>query len=932
MNDRLTGMPDNRKRRVPATIRTRMTVVLSVSILVVFSAMILVNIFGLPFGLYRGEYRSREEDAVGRLSLFADDLKRQVTSWFGERQSDARAFSENSRNIATINSLIRRYRAGGVTPGKMADEFRDLAEQIGMIRSVYSIYDAIDIVDPASGDVVLSTDEQRCCKEAPYGKQLSGLLRGGPERMFFSADGNQSSPHLNICHLVSGDGKTGRTDKAIAAVVFRIPVTDMADQLLSPSRALGLSGEVVLIDMERLILSPLRHHLPEGGSASPLAYRLETEEARYAAWGIAGAMYSTDYRGIPVLAAVRHLRLAPDFGIGMIVKQDRSEIMAPVYRSIFSPVFIMLAGLSLVVVTLYTVTAKLLRPLEDLSNTATRIGKGDLSARCSIGGTDEIGILSASFNSMADRFQSRHQEMEAEILRRTEAMSESEQKYRTLFEQAGDYILILEPIERKVLIIADANEAACAIHGYARDELLGMPITAIDEGLDEDSMRELTGRALAGETLRFETMHSKKDGTRFPVEVCSRLVEAKQGRPFFLSIERDITSRRQAEEEKGRLQDQLMQAQKMEAVGILAGGVAHDFNNILSAIVGYGSLLHLKMTDGDPLLQYVDHILASTERASELTKSLLAFSRKQVAELHPLNLNECLFRFHKIMARMVGEDIDCRLNLCGETLIVSADRGQLEQVLMNLATNARDAMPGGGRLQIGTERETVETDRGDITRGSYAVVSVSDSGSGMDDATREHIFEPFYTTKEVGKGTGLGLAIVHGIVRKHNGFIHVYSEPGGGTTFRIWLPLLPTTEIEQIPPEQAPLPRGTEVLLLVEDDAGTRQVARHLLEEYGYTVLEAVDGEDAVRMFRENSARVQLVLCDVIMPRRNGRQTYEELKRIQPDVRVIFMSGYPADIISQRGILEENVRILSKPLNPTELLTEIRDALAAGGR
>jgi signal transduction histidine kinase len=392
-------------------------------------------------------------------------------------------------------------------------------------------------------------------------------------------------------------------------------------------------------------------------------------------------------------------------------------------------------------------------------------------------------------------------------------------------------------------------------------------------------------------------------------------------------LESEIAERMRSEAEKTRLQEQLLQTQKMEAIGILAGGIAHDFNNILSAIVGYASLLKKKMPADDPLLFNTTQILAASERAAGLVKGLLAFSRKQVVVLRPLDLNDIVRGFQNILGRIIGEDIEVRLQCSPARLLIKADRGQIEQVLMNLATNARDAMPQGGALHIATEQITLEADRGDVKQGSYALLSVSDNGTGIDPVSRAHVFEPFYTTKEVGKGTGLGLSIAYGIVRTHGGSIDVSSEPDRGTAVKIYLPLTEMQEGRTPHAHQAPPPSGTETLLLAEDEDLVREATRAILTDHGYTVIEAVDGYDAVRKFREAADRVQLVLCDIVMPRMNGLEACREIKKLRPDVKTIFMSGYTGDIIAQQGITEDGASFLAKPLTPHELLTRIRTVL-----
>ncbi len=383
--------------------------------------------------------------------------------------------------------------------------------------------------------------------------------------------------------------------------------------------------------------------------------------------------------------------------------------------------------------------------------------------------------------------------------------------------------------------------------------------------------------------------------------------------------------------DKRKLEEQLRQAQKMEAVGTLAGGVAHDFNNILTAIIGYATLSKMKMQADDPQRASIDQILSSAERAAHLTQSLLAFSRKQIINPKPVNLNDIVKGVEKLLQRLIGEDIELSTRLAGADLVVMADAGQIEQVLMNLATNARDAMPDGGVITLTTQGLDLDEDfmkvHGFGNPGRYAVISVSDTGCGMDEATREKIFEPFFTTKELGRGTGLGLAIVYGIVKQHNGNIAAYSEPGKGTTFRMYLPLI-TSSVEEPPalPAAPPL-GGTETILLAEDDKDVRSLTMAVLQGFGYHVIEAVDGQDALAKFRKHMADIDLLLVDVVMPKIGGRDVYDAAKTIRPGIKVLFSSGYPADIIHKKGIVDEGLQFISKPVRPGDLLRKVREVL-----
>ncbi|NVN91312.1 MAG: PocR ligand-binding domain-containing protein [Desulfuromonadales bacterium] len=415
---------------------------------------------------------------------------------------------------------------------------------------------------------------------------------------------------------------------------------------------------------------------------------------------------------------------------------------------------------------------------------------------------------------------------------------------------------------------------------------------------------------------------------------------ADSGMQFYAKLTRMVSSLSYSSIKESRmlnerihLEEQLRQSQKMEAVGQLAGGVAHDFNNILQVISGYGNLLLMDSTLDDRKKEQIDHILSASEKAAQLTKGLLAFSRRQVMTFTPVNLNDVIEHVKKFLVRVIGEDIHLKTIPSEITVKVCVDIGQMEQVLINLATNSRDAMQKGGLLTIETGFHSVEAsnihEAGSVEPGRYAVVTVSDTGSGMDQETCKRIFEPFYTTKEVGKGTGLGMAIVYGIVKQHNGFINVYSELGQGTTFRIYIPVYEDGQLEHAEKlDQIIQPLGgTETILLAEDDVGVRNLMVTVLTKFGYNVIQAVDGQDVVDTFAENMDRVSMILMDVIMPKKNGMEAYDEIILLKPNVKVLYSSGYTADFIQDRGVSEEGIELLMKPVQPMEMLRKVREIL-----
>ena len=515
-----------------------------------------------------------------------------------------------------------------------------------------------------------------------------------------------------------------------------------------------------------------------------------------------------------------------------------------------------------------------------------------------------------------------------------EALRKSEEKYRDIFERAVEGIFQSTPGGTFLSV----NPAFARILGYDTPADLMEGIVNIEEQMHADprdrtsfkNVMENSGPSV----IDFEHELLRKDGTTVWVSTNARSVRGPDGKIlYYEGTSVDITERKHAEEERERLQSQLRQSQKMEAIGQLAGGIAHDFNNILTVLIGYGSLLRMKMDENDPLKLYVSQILSSSERAANLTQSLLAFSRKQRINPESHKINDILKSTGKLLQRLLTEDISLRMTLNKKDLQVMVDVTQMDQVLINLATNARDAMPNGGLLSIETREAALDSGfiktHGFGKEGRYAVLSISDTGSGMDEATKDHIFEPFFTTKDVGKGTGLGLSIVYGIIKQHNGYITVYSEPGLGTTFRVYLPLIE----DETKTELAPLGdmvRGTETVFLAEDDPEVRHLTREVLERYGYKTVTATDGNDAVRTFMEHKGKIDLVILDVVMPGKNGKEVYEEISRADPGIKVIFSSGYTRDVVIDKGIYNESVEFISKPLSPDKLLAKVREVLDGG--
>jgi PAS domain S-box-containing protein len=500
-------------------------------------------------------------------------------------------------------------------------------------------------------------------------------------------------------------------------------------------------------------------------------------------------------------------------------------------------------------------------------------------------------------------------------------------------EQSPSGILVFDAPTGNIRI---ANAAALAIRGETNAKLVDISMMQQPQhwGFCHPDGRPYEYYELpqsiaimTGATIKDLEMLIKRDSgeVRWVLASASPVMDSKNNIVASILILQDITERR-------RLSEQLHQAQKMEAVGQLTGGIAHDFNNILTAIIGYGSLIRNNLGHDDTNRLYIDQVLKSAEKAADLTKNLLAFSRKQIISPKKTNLNETVASVQRLISRLIGEDIELNINLHSEDIPVFVDSGLIEQVLLNLAANARDAMPKGGKLEITTTVTTLNENGlvGKDDHRKYALIRVRDTGTGIEQKIIDKIFEPFFTTKEKGKGTGLGLAMAYGIIKQHNGYIFVSSEVGKGTEFRIYLPLF-AKEFEGTAPTNkqgdSTAPKGTETVLLAEDSDDVRGITREILLSHGYKVIEAIDGEEAVEKFKQTPESIDLLLFDVIMPKKNGKEAYEEIKRLRPDVKVLFLSGYATDILSKRNMLEEGINFLPKPVTPPVLLKKVRDVL-----
>ncbi len=516
------------------------------------------------------------------------------------------------------------------------------------------------------------------------------------------------------------------------------------------------------------------------------------------------------------------------------------------------------------------------------------------------------------------------------------ALHKSEEQYRLIAENTSDLICMIDDQRNYTYVSPSYRE----VLGYAPESLLGKSCFELIHPDEREKAEE--GALLSAahkKPERVELRLKHQEGVWKVFEIVGNWIFDLDGHPQRgILVARDITKRKKAEEtlreseEKLRLsEEQLRMSQKLEAVGQLAGGVAHDFNNLLTVITGYSDLVLARLDEADDNRTKIEEIKRAALRASSLTRQLLAFSRKQVLQPKLFNLNDLVADMSKMLQRLIGENIEMT-TCCGPEAPINADPGQIEQVLMNLVVNARDAMPNGGRVTVETSR--VEIDEGyasthiNVQPGPYVMLAVSDTGSGMDAETRKHIFEPFFTTKELGKGTGLGLSTVYGIVKQSGGNIWVYSEPDHGTVFKVYLPAVAQTNVEtNAAPKAYAIPRGTETILIVEDEPQIRQLASECFTHCGYNVLSTADGLEALQLIERLQEPIDLILSDVVMPKVSGRELAERVSLLWPSTKVLFMSGYTNDAIVNHGIMDGATWFIQKPFALDALARLVREVL-----
>ncbi len=728
---------------------------------------------------------------------------------------------------------------------------------------------------------------------------------------------------------------------------------DRRIQIAGPNLALDIGDALTERDpdtLDRILQAAIRNR-----EIAYLIVKSADGEVRAARWAAQTRGDVSEY-SFPLYAARRgdaHARTEDHFGaaapaegdtigqlaVGVDLSGQRAALATLIRRTVLA---VALGALLATMLGIVFVSLLLRRSVTPLLAGIRGLGAGDLSRRVAPGRNDEIGEIGGAFNDMADKLAETlvsKQELEATVSRRTvelkEALEERIRSQKVLAEREESIRLLLQSSAEAIYgIDADGvctfcNPACVRILGFERaEDIVGKKIHSLIHHSRHDGQPypgeecpiEAVSRDGKGYHAANEVMW-KADGSRIHAECWSFPILRGNTLAGAVVTFLDITDRI-------HLEQQLVQSQKLEGIGILAGGIAHDFNNLLTPILGYSEMALLNLPEGHTAAKSLQVVVESARRASDITRQILAFSRKQILDMKVLDLNETVTAVVKMLRRLIGEDIEVRLDLAASLPCIKADPSQIQQVLFNLAVNARDAMPGGGALTIRTSKATNDGGsawlKRELSPGQYAVLSVIDNGVGMDEKTRLRIFEPFFTTKAVGKGTGLGLSTVHGIVRQHGGDITVSSKPGRGTTFDIYLPCVQAAPEKEEAAVLAP-ERGSGRILLVEDDDAVRELAGIMLTDHGYTVTSVRGGTEALEEVRRST--FDLLVSDVVMPGMNGHELYRKIVEIAPRLKVLYVSGYPAGSGSLRDILEGGEHFLHKPFTTAQLLEKVRQAI-----
>jgi len=903
--------------------------------------MIIFFIFwGIPFTPINGHIHYDRLDFYEDLNLIANMKKEQILHWIQDRCFDIEIFSNDaflSEDIIKLRLEISDYLEGGELPDEiwlkllLDKSYQELSDFLEYIRNSSGFYSNIYIADPETGIVFFSTDTES------LGLKLSGM------NCFYDSTLTETV-HVGDCPI-SPDSKNiiihfshvmkDKLDNTIGIMLITIDQNVVQSLLFSPTSGFRIREEVILVNNRAEILIPLKYPLIDGKIAEINKYRIKALPVKFAVRGEESIIDTLDYRGQRVLAAYRFIRMNSEWGWGLVVKRDYSELINPIKTKIITALVIScFSGVILAMITILFIRG-ITSPIRNLKRTTELITNGNLHARAIVQSEDEIGILAKAFNHMTDNLVDAKENLEFKVKERTHEL-EKEIDIRRSAEASMRKLSYAIEQSPSVVIITDinfnieyVNPMFTQISGYSLEEVIGQNPDFLNfSDYSSKMQKEVKKRILAYQIYQTVFHNKKKDGNEYWVSASISGIKNEDGiLTNILEVQQDITQEKE-------LQEQLVQAQKLESIGTLAGGVAHDFNNILSVVQGYSEYLLSKLDKDDRIYPMIQDIKEASNRGASLTGQLLAFSRKQIVQMTVLDLNDLLVNIKKMLIRLMSEDVNISLVLEEYLWKVEADPGQMDQILMNMAVNSSHAMPEGGSMIIRTGNIEIKQSDPEYNRksgeGEFVFLSIKDTGCGMDEITLSRIFDPFFTTKLMGKGTGLGLSVVYGIVEQHKGWINVQSIPNKGTEFVIYLPAIKNQEINYNK-ELSPIKKlgHGEKILLVEDDKALCSFAIRVLTENGYSVFSAASVDEVFEMFNVESEEFDLIFSDVMLPGISGVKLVEFFIEQNPKVKLLLTSGYTDEKSHWDYIHKKDYNFLQKPYTMDILLNKIAEILVA---
>ncbi len=953
-NDSDNTSDDRSPKRFFSSLRSKMLLCFGLLFTLSVTAMLAVQIYGLPYSSFKGIYNQEQAQVFHNLNLLTDLIKERLEEWLKERKGNTKALSENRyfiSSVISVQSLIQEYNSRDINDDelwsilKTDKAYQTMLEQADLIRSAYPCYETIRIADGRSGTIIFSTRPSELGSSVKGSDDFISAVSSREISITINQSLGQREYHLDITKSINARTTLKKEGHhTIAVLEMSINLEDFIKPLLHTGKELGKTGEALLINQDVKILTSLKHPLPDGSIAKVLEHRITAKPAILAARGEEGIIIANDYRGIPSLAAYRHIRVTSESGWGLVVKNYQAEVFAPIRNNLISLSIIALVSIAIIIIIASFFANTLSRPIRFLGHIARQVETGNFSARAHTSTTGEIGALAKTFNSMVERIQNWHQDLEQEVKTQTTELDKANQKlkleiterkqaekevkeakdsFEDIFRTSVDGILVCNVVG----VISKVNRALEKMLGYSSDELIGKyPVELSPSDLEEyeHGVKYVTRLFEEGAVVGEEFNWLKKDGSMINIELNASLLKDKEGNNLgSLSSIRDITERKEMEHK-------LLQSEKLKSLGELAGGVAHDFNNCLAAILGRAQLLRIvfdspegeqeKRKSIKELKEGLDVIEQASRDGAETVRRIQEFARRRDDDKHftTVDLNEIIdnaLDFTQTRWKDAAESRGVKINIQKELSILPTTVGsasELREVFTNLINNAVDAMPQGGDIKIKTFKEDI-----------YIIVNVEDTGVGVPKHIRDKIFDPFFTTKGV-QATGLGMSVSYGIISRHRGTISLDSIEGRGTAFTIKLPISEKVVEE----EKVKHFKGEEKkarIMVIEDEEKVRNLLSAILKNGGHEVRVVSDGNQGIEMFEKGE--FDLVFTDLGMPGMSGWQVAEKVKSINGRVPVILITGW--DIKKEAAENENNYvdLIIHKPFEMEQVLNIVQEGM-----